>query len=52
MARDIVDILDKEKVGVEGKRAIAVGHDWYVLELSFDKVCHVLTGLCGVLWRG
>lgn len=52
LARDIVDILDKENVGVEGKRAIAVGHDWYVLYLPFDNACHVLMGLCGVMWRG
>lgn len=31
LARDIIDILDKEKVGFEGNRAIAVGHDWYAL---------------------
>lgn len=37
LARDIIDILDKEKVGVEGNRAIAVGHDWYILFLLFDE---------------
>lgn len=51
LARDIIDIMDKEKVGVEGKPATAIGHDWYVHWLLFEFLQPVNSHAFGRMYR-